>query len=289
MSELYDSIQSMFNLVSRLERHLKIWKIKALNSRLYEPTRLKMYKLAQRLEKCANLAYELSRSSREVDVESRYEKKQENRAKQISSHSSMEEESATKELPDPFPLNSKADVEPSQYQLSPKQIVREYMIRSNKLASSVANFHEEGVTKCAALMSEWLQVRFSKSELSNFYYNASNIGMWVDKFIMSFAYHWKYRITEKFELDFRQWITEVRTHGNDYPLPKFIFDVEEDGDDVFSPESIYLERVLKIVMYDRNFFPDNLHSVEDTVTAHDSTLYHLSNKELKERFLADIS
>lgn len=278
----YSDIYTFANAVSRVEKFLR--REKRLEKRHYEPTRMLYLKLAQKLEECAKLAYQLAGKYILADNVSQNCKPVEKiitPEPEVISEPAFElllssvetAESRLAAVPEPVSEERKAA----------KKIVSTYLKSCKPLATGEKFSECEAAAKCASLLSMWIQLRFSKRS-AVFRYRPENIKIWIDRFIYAYGYHWRNHLTAKFELDLQDWFTTLRKEDCKYPLPAFIFNMEDEDDpDMYCAETIVLERMIKIVMYSDQFYEDQLHSIEKKVLLKCPEYIGLSLNELISR------
>lgn len=275
----YSDIHTFANAVARVEKFLK--REKREKKRYYEPTRMLYLKLAQKLEECAKLAYQLAGKQSWADA---VNCKPVERKVTVEPVKEVISESAFELLLDTVD-NAPATTTETHFveKSTAKKIVSSYLKACKPLTSGKKFSNYEQSMKCALLLSNWLQLRFSrKSDI--FHYNPENIKIWIDRFIYAYGYHWKYHLLSKFELDLQDWFTSLKKMDCKYPLPAFIFNMEsEDDPDMYCAECILLERTIKIVIYSDDFYPDQLHSIEKKVLDKRPEYIGLSTEELRSR------
>ena len=274
----YSDIYTFANAVARVEKFLR--REKKQQKRYYEPTRMLYLKLAQKLEECAKLAYQLAGKhlyAESVERNCKIVETTSTPVAEVISEPAFEYMLST--VGDPVPTPGKVEEPRSEA----KKIVSGYLKTCKPLASGKKFTTCEQSAKCASLLSAWIQLRFGrKSDV--FHYNPENIKVWIDRFIYAYGYHWKNHLLPKFEVDLSDWMTSLRKVDCKYPLPAFIFNMESDDDpDMYCAESIVLERTIKIVMYSDNFYPDQLHSIEKKVLLERPEYIGLSLDELRSR------
>lgn len=275
----YSDIHTFANAVARVEKFLK--RACSQKKRYYEPTRMLYLKIAQTLENCAKLAYQLAGKQIDaatVEKNCRPVVKNISLAKEVISDSAFELVLAS--------VDKAEEAKPVQVskdrQITAKQTISRYL-RSCKLLANSARYEQKEVARCAMLLSNWLQLRFGKKS-DVFHYNSENIKVWIDRFIYAYGYHWKVHLLNKFELDLKDWSDSLRKVDCKYPLPAFIFNMESDDDpDMYCAECIVLERMIKIVIYTDDFYPDQLHSIEKKVLIERPEYIGLTIDELKSK------
>lgn len=255
----YSDIHTFANAVYKIEKFLK--RAVSQKKRYYEPTRMLYLKLAQKLESCAKLAYQLAGKQVEEQphIVAPPKVKSSVPVKEVISEpvfdlvlSSMDKPAVTAE-------NGRLSKDDA------KKIVRTYLKCNKKLSSKSEFARNQHAIQCASLLSSWLQLRFGKKS-TIFHYNPENIKVWIDRFIYAYSYHWKFHLLAKFETDLNDWIVTLKKLDCKYPLPAFIFNMEDEDDpDMYCVEAMFLERVIKIVIYNDEFYPKQLHSIETRV------------------------
>ena len=250
----YSDIHTFANAVYKIEKFLK--RAISQKKRYYEPTRMLYLKLAQKLESCAKLAYQLA--GKQIDEQPHIVAQPKVPVKEVISEPVFDLVLSSMDKP---AVNDSGKISKDDA----KKIVSTYLKCNKKLASRAGFDNNEHVIKCASLLSSWLQLRFGKKS-NIFHYNPENIKVWIDRFIYAYSYHWKFHLLAKFETDLNDWMTALRKLDCKYPLPAFIFNItDEDDPDLFCVEAMYLERMIKIVIYSDAFYPKQLHSIENRV------------------------
>lgn len=280
----YSDIYTFANAVTRVEKFLR--REKRLSKRYYEPTRMLYLKLAQKLEECAKLAYQLAGRhlfAENVSQNCKPVEKISTPVPEVISEPAFE-----LLLSSAGSTDSSSQVAPavdtlSEERKAAKKIVSNYLKACRPLVTGQKFSECEASAKCASLLSMWLQLRFSKKS-AVFRYRPENIKIWIDRFIYAYGYHWKNHLTAKFELDLQDWFTTLRKEDCKYPLPAFIFNMEDEDDpDMYCAETIVLERMIKIVIYSDQFYEDQLHSIEKKVLLKCPEYIGLSLNELISR------
>ena len=268
----YSDIHTFANAVSKIEKFLK--RAISQNKRYYEPTRLLYIKLAQKLEYCSKLAYQLA--GKQVE---------ERPTKQVKPVEVVTGPLKTDIVSEPvFELALSSMNKPAPVLSKPtstsKQIVGTYLKSCKRLAAGREFAEYEQAVKCGALLCTWIQLRFG-TKSTVFHYNAENIKIWIDRFIYAYGYHWRCRLLPKFESDIQDWFTSLRKSDCKYPLPAFIFNMESDEDpEMYCAESLLLERTIKIVIYSEVFYPEQLSTIAAKVLIEHPEYKDLSTDEL---------
>lgn len=154
---------------------------------------------------------------------------------------------------------------PANDDYTPKFILKTYRTKLQKLADTT-----EGMNKVSSLgyyLNLWFTVRYSPNEANScFRYKASRIHEWIDLIILAFGQSIHNNTLFTFCTEFDSWLESIeRDHSQTWILPKTIMQFQGKGAIACTKEALLLERIIKPILYDDDFYPNLSRSLEQIV------------------------
>lgn len=166
---------------------------------------------------------------------------------------------------DSFEIYDEVDATTSLY--TPKVIMTNYF-KKFAVLQLVDYGENEEAAEFSLILCEWFKARFTSNN-PNFFYKADRISEWIDLIILSYGRALHERLTEKFKKDFNEWLTSVYIGSNNWPVPSFIYEISSSAfEEDYTEEAVKLEKAIKAVLYDVNFYPDRKETVKELVSKH---------------------
>ena len=164
-----------------------------------------------------------------------------------------------------------------------RYIVANFRRRLAALEDSVSYMSK--ISSVGFYLNAWFKVRFSSDDSNkNFHYRAENIHEWIDLIIVAFGQKIHNNLLVPFCTEFDEWLDTIESdHEKKWMLPQYIAQLRNTGTSCYTKEAILIERIIKPKLYDADFYPDLINSLEKKIEERDG-IYFLkqSDKELAE-------
>lgn len=263
-------IQVLEERIARLKSQLLEYK----GLRLYGSTKKRLSAVSDELSECLSIICEV------VNADSN----------NISSSSLSAFDECTGEVPSEFSsdgdLSDTFLLSPSSYltksdssPYSAKDIVRTYSSKFKLCAETLGC--ETGiiqVNQFCQLINSWYQARFSNEQRNpNFFFKANRIHEWIDLLILAAGHALHDGLFPVFISDMNIWIRDLNTSKDQsWVLPYSVMKMKNIDSSTCTQEAVLLEKILKSILYDEDFYPTEKTSVKEIV---------ISNSEFTEEDL----
>ena len=243
--------------------------------RLYQPTRNKLSVLTGELEECL-----LMLNSIEQRSSASPERKVSDTLSLLSLDADDADSSEEEDLQDNlllFRTNSPSSKNISTY--SPKEILKQYGLRIQRCADLI---NQEGtgiiqVNQFSAVLNMWYQTRFPVvNKDPNFFFKSDKIYQWVNLLIIAAGYSMSTGQFSEFLQEMNQWSEALgTTREKTWVLPYTVMKLKNCSLGYYTKEAVLIEKIIKPLIYDKDFYPQEINSIECVVIAGD--LYPLSD------------
>lgn len=246
-------IQVLEARVVRLKAQLLEYK----DIRTYEITKQRLLKVSAELEECIMIIDEVTRKDGDLD-------------KKLVSLNEPEtiwttEFNDDNEFEDVFsdPSEDVFDLD-SSFDYTPKKIVGAYASKLQECSNSQTGIIQ--VNQFCSLLSSWYQERFMPEIRNpNFYYKASRIHEWIDLLILYAGKSLHEGTFPEFKAYMDDWISTLNTSKDDgWLVPLKVRQIKEE-EGAYTKEAILIEKIVKPMLYDKDFYPSELLTVTQIV------------------------
>ena len=118
------------------------------------------------------------------------------------------------------------------------------------------------------LLNDWYKARFVPDNRNpKFFFKASRIREWLNLFILSAGYSLHYKQFDIFVASTRNWIETLNTAYDDcWVVPSDVLRIRSKENKGSNKEAILIEDMIKPCIYNKEFYPEELHSIRDMVS-----------------------
>ena len=157
---------------------------------------------------------------------------------------------------------------PSSSNYTPREIVCKYR-------DSLQDCCDFGITcgiiqigQFCILLNDWYKARFVPNNRNpKFFFKASRICEWLNLFILSAGYSLHHKQFDIFVATTRNWIETLNTAYDDcWVVPSDVLRIRNKENKGFNKEAVLIEDMIKPCIYNKEFYPEELHSIRDMVS-----------------------
>lgn len=169
-----------------------------------------------------------------------------------------------------------------KYAESRKELIRLFANRFTRCVESSRD--ELGILQIdlfCIMLNNWYIHRYTTPYRNpKFYFKVEKISTYIDQFILAGGYALNRDKFSTFLNDCNTWIDTLSTPNDSlYPAPYEVLNFDTSKFSNITPEAIFIERLVKPLLYCDGFYADQMHSVEQIVVA--TGLYTSSDLEFE--------
>lgn len=249
-------IQVLEARVTRIKSQLQQYE----DLRLYNITKKRLSNVASELEDCISLIYsvigdysETSKEAVELKEPEQFVSPREDFEDDLSDVLSIDLESNARE-------NASA-IE----SYTPKQIVKTYSTRIHNCREIHTGILQ--VNQFCTLLDDWYQARFNPTiKNTKFHYKSQRIHEWIDLWILAAGDALHNKMFPSFKSDIDAWVRTLNTlEDQNWILPQQVMEYKNANYDQVTKEAVLIEKIVKSLLYDDEFYASELNSVEEIV------------------------